>query len=551
MPLSEEGRKPNPLELAWAVWRRRWRLAVPAFLLPLAAAATLALSLPAIYQATATVLVERQQVPEEFVRPTVTSGLETRLQTISQEILSRSRLQQLIQRFNLYPELRGQVHEEAVIERLRQDIRLDLRGAGRSGATIAFALSYRGHDPQTVAQVTNTLASFYIEENLKVRERQAAGTSQFLRVQLDEMQKRLDQQEARVSEFRRRNMGALPQQMEANLATLERLNLQLRLNAEAQARVFGRRQQLTLQLAELGSSVSGSRVPPPPGAPAGQAPGPFLGRDGTALRLARLREELAELRTRYSEKYPDVIRTRAEIALLEKQLTTERAEAEATAAARPAGQLEPEPALSADPQVRRLRQALAEVDTEAQGLKGEENQIRASLASYQRRVEETPKREQEFLELSRDYESTKSLYGSLLKRHEEAQIAESMEQRQKGEQFRILDPALPDQRPAAPNRTRLLLVGLALALGLAAGVAVLAEQLDTSFHGVDELRAFTQAPVLASIPRIVTPADARRRRWRLQLGGLTVALAVALVVAASYYLARGNEALVALMTGGK
>src|SRR5207253_4345126 len=171
---------------------------------------------------------------------TVTSALETRLQTISQEILSRSRLEELIQHFDLYHELRKQVSsEEDIIERMRSDIKLELKGVdskGQRGATVAFKLSYVGSSPQTVALVTNTLASFYITENLKVRERQAAGTAEFLRVQLEDTRKRLDDQERRVSAFKRRYLGELPQQMDANLATLERLNMQLRLNADGQRR---------------------------------------------------------------------------------------------------------------------------------------------------------------------------------------------------------------------------------------------------------------------------------------------------------------------------
>jgi uncharacterized protein involved in exopolysaccharide biosynthesis len=170
-------------------------------------------SLPTLYRSTVLVMVERQQVPEAFVPSTVTSEIETRLHTISQEILSRSRLEALIARFGLYPGERNQVSSEELVERMRKDIRLELRTTyttGRPSATTAFALSYRGPNPQTVALVANTLGSFYIEENLKLRERQSAGTADFLKVQLTEQRKRLDELEARVSEFKKRNLGELP-----------------------------------------------------------------------------------------------------------------------------------------------------------------------------------------------------------------------------------------------------------------------------------------------------------------------------------------------------
>lgn len=170
------------LELAWGVWRRRKWLAIPVLVVPLTAAASVVAFAPNVYQSTATVLVDRQQVPETFVRPTVTSELEVRLRSISQEILSRSRLDATISRFGLYAKLRTEQPPEAIIERMRGDIRLDLTSSDpqRRGSTIAFAITYRGPNPDTVAQVTNALAFSYVEENLKARERQASGTSQFL-----------------------------------------------------------------------------------------------------------------------------------------------------------------------------------------------------------------------------------------------------------------------------------------------------------------------------------------------------------------------------------
>ena len=162
-------------------------------------------------------------------------------------------------------------------------------------------------------------------------------------------------------------------------------------------------------------------------------------------------------------------------------------------------------------------------------------------------MENTPRREQEFLEVSRDYEATKEAHQSLMKRYEDAQIAESMEQRQKGEQFRVLDPALPSGATAAPNRPRLLLMTLALSVGFAIGVVVLAEMIDTSFHSAADLRAFTTVPVLVSIPRIITEADLGRRRLRVRLAAVGALLGLTLVVGASYFIARGNEPLVRML----
>jgi polysaccharide chain length determinant protein (PEP-CTERM system associated) len=505
-----------------AAWGRRKWLAILVFAVPFTAIVTLLAALPNMYRSTATVLVDRQQVPEAFVRPTVTSELEIRLNTISQEILSRSRLEELIRRFGLYADLRGSVSNEEIVERLRRDIRLELkatdqRNRGGAFATVAFALSYQGRDPQTVALVTNTLASFYIDENLKARERQATGTAEFLRVQLAEAKRRLDEQERQVSELRRRYMGELPQQMQSNLATLESLNNQLRLNNDNQQRAAQQRATLA---AQLGAAEAASGIEP------------------DSVRLARLKQELTVLRTKYTDLWPDIIRLKDEIARLEAEMAKPKEERVV-------------PAALPTPEVVRLREAVKTVDIEIRLLKADEQRLRRGIAAFEVRVENTPRREQEFQELTRDYETTKGYYQSLLKRYEEATLAESMEQRQKGEQFRILDPAVAAANPTAPNRLRLLLVGLVASLGLAGAALVVAEVLDTSFHSVLELRGVVSVPILARIPTVVTERDWRRRRWRFRLAVVAALVGLCVVSAGSYLVGHGNEQLVQLMSRGE
>jgi protein tyrosine kinase modulator len=527
------------LERVRGVWRRRKWLAILVFVVPIAAGTTMILSAPKLYRSTATVLVERQVIPEAFVRATVTSELETRLQTISQKILSRARLEELMTRFDLYPDLRTRMSNEALVERLRHDITLEVKAAtGRSSGsaqtgTVAFALSYTGRNPQTVARVTNTVANFYPEENSRAREEQAAGTTAFLKAQLAETKLRLEEQERRVSDFKKRYLGELPQQMQANLTTLESLTAQLRLASDNQVRAAERRETLSVQLTEAASF--GPMVGAPGG---GAAPAPEL----TAVRLARRKQELQELRTRYSDKYPDVVRVKDEIAALEREV----------AQAKPESSGDPAAAQSIPPgsYVLRLREALRAADAELKILKSEEQRLRGAIAAYQTRVENTPRREQEFQDISRDYESTRELHLSLRKRYEEAQLAENMEQGQKGEQFRILDPALPAASPAAPDRPKLLLLVLVLSLGAAAGAAVLAETVDTSFRSAKELSTFTGMPVLARIPRISTAADQSRQRLRFRRAAAGAVVGLVLVVGGSYFIAHGNELLVRALAPG-
>lgn len=517
-------------EAVRGVWRRRKWLALPVFAGVCTAVMSVAAFLPDVYRSAATILVERQKVPEAFVQSTVTSGIDSRLQTITQQILSRARLEGLIDRFGLYADMRQRVPLEQVVERMRQDVRLELKGQQQNRAadspTIAFTIGYSGHDPQAVAQVTNTLASFYIEENLKVREQQAAGTVEFLRVQLDGAKKGLEEQEQRLSQFKERHMGELPEQLQPNLSILERLNIQLRLHTEKQARAGEYRAALAKQLAE----VEGF-------GPVGELKAATTP-ETAATQLERLQQELLVLRTRFGDKYPDVVRLKAEVATLEqRRAETESGKESAPVMARPV-----------NPYVQQLKKEMGELEAESKALRTEEGNVLRSIALYQQRVENTPRREQEMQGLLRDYETTKGLYQSLLKRQEEARLAESMEQRQKGEQFRLLDPAIPSQRPAAPDRPRLALVGLLIACGLAAGAMLVAEQLDTSFHTVDDLRAFSQIPVLVNLPRIVTKADVRRRRWRFGLGAVSTIVGLVLIVGTSYVVLKGKAQLVGLLT---
>jgi polysaccharide chain length determinant protein (PEP-CTERM system associated) len=525
---DETVRSGSGIEMVKSIWGRRKWLAILVFIVPFVIAVSLITFMPSLYRSTATILVDRQQVPESMVRPTVTSALETRLHTISQEILSRSRLDALIRQFNLYADLRRNVSLEDLIQRMRADIKLELKSVEQSNedrrTTISFTLSYAGRNPELVARVTNTLASFYIEENLKARERQATGTAEFLKVQLADVKKRLDAQEAIVSEFKKRYMGELPQQTDANLNAIERLSMQLRLNGDNQARAVERREALARQLSDAASL-----------SPAAAGP------ESRVDRLSRLQQDLRSLRSTYSDKYPDIARLKHEIAELEREIASPDIAKENS-----------DKATSAlSPHVLRIKQSQAEVESDLNILRNEEKRLRNALASYLGRVQNSPEREKELRELSRDYDATREYYASLMKRYDDAQLAESMEQRQKGEQFRLIDAAVPASVPTAPNRLRLTLIMLGACLGLAIGAVLVAEQINPSFHSVDDLRALTTVPVLLSIPLIVTPDDTRRGTRRLRMAAAGAAIGLVVLVGVSFFVAHDNDQLVMLVTRGK
>lgn len=500
------------------MWNRRKWLAIPVAVAAFTAAASLVVFLPDVYRSSVTVLVESQQVPQDFVKSTVTSIAERRVQTITQSILTRERLDDLIKRFGLYESMQGAATHEEIIDRMRADISVDVKTEQRGSelATIAFTISYTCDDPEKAATIANTLAAQFIAEDLRSRERQAGGTAEFLRSQLEEIKKKLDAQEIEVSQFKERHMGELPEQRDANLTTLERLNTELMLNSEKQIRVREQRAILERQLAGLNSSSGAARP------------------DAAAERIAKLSAELSDLRRRYSDKYPDVVALRQEIARLQGHM------ADPSSAA-------PELNGVPDPYLLQLQQSVRSAGAELRVLAAEEANVHKAIAVYQERVENAPRREQQFQELSRDYNTTQEVYGSLLRRYEEAKIAESMENRQKGEQFRVLDEAIPAHTATAPRRGWLLLLSLAMSLGVAAAAMFGADSLDTSFHALDDLRAFSRVPVLACIPEIVTDADARAARRRFSLVTMSMVVVLAGIVASSYAFSHENHALVAFV----
>ena len=503
-------------------WRRRKWLGLVCFTLPAAALLSVAMNLPNLYSSTATVVVEQQQIPEGFVKSSVTGEADTRLNLIREKLLNRSGLLELVSRFNLYPELRKQAPEEAVVDRMRKDVVIELKELQRQvygrDNTFGFKVGYRGRDPETVANVANMLATQYVEENLKMRTHQATRTTTLLKKQIDEIKQRHEEDERKIAAFKQRHMGELPEQVEVNLSTLGRLNQELTSNSEHQMRVLERRERLGKQLFELNSGVPTASVYNP---------------DSMTHHLEKLRTELTELRTRASAKHPDVIRVQGEIAAIEKALAETAKDAKLDPAQSSALLSNPED----------IKHALRELEHELKNLKSDEQRLRAEAASVQRRVERSPQHSQEFQQLERDYKMSKDLYFSVLQRYEDAQLAESMEQAKHVGQMRIVDPAMPSKAPVAPNRLKLMLGALMLSFGAAVGCMILAEQRDQSFHDVESLREYTKVPILVRIPEIVTKADRVRAYGRFTFKAAASVVGLVLIIGVFSYIAWDNDQL--------
>ncbi|MEW6375898.1 MAG: GNVR domain-containing protein [Thermodesulfobacteriota bacterium] len=496
--------------------RRKWYIIIP-LVLSILASIGVYKYLPKVYKASTLILVQPQSVPESYVRPTITDSVTNRLNTISQEILSRTRLEKVIQEFNLYPDIRNNIPMEVIVEIMRRAIEVkvqETRRDRRDQTPNSFSISYQGREPKSVMMVTNKLASMVIEENLKVRESQAEGTSEFLTKELQGMEERLKRKEQDIRNFKERSIGQLPQQLDANLRILERLQQQLQTTSENMRATEDRSVILRSQIEQLNtreqfSTQRGSRIDP--GSRAQDMSGGRIPEDPLVTQLNNLQRDLVNAQAKYKETHPDVIDLKKKIANLEPKvkelLEKQEAERGSRIRSRQEGITERNlPPPTPDPYTERLFTQYTEQYNnaliEAKRAKEEVKNLKEQIAIYQKRIEDTPRREQELALLTRDYDLIKTNYQSLLDKKMQAQMAENLERKQQGEQFKILDPARIPEKPIKPDRNKILLMGAFIGFALGLGLAWFRESLDQSFHTVSEVERYLEIPVLATIPNL-------------------------------------------------
>lgn len=488
--------------------RRKWYI-----IIPLACSILISYGvykyLPKVYKATTLILVQSQRVPETYVRSTVTDSVSNRLSTISQEILSRTRLERVISEFNLYSDLQQKVPMEEIVERMRKAIEVRVQENPRERIQNSFTISYEGKEPRTVMMVTSKLASLFIEENLKVRESQAEGTAEFLSKELVNMEDQLKKKEHDIRNYRERNMGQLPQQLDANLRILERLNQQLQTTSEnvraaedrsmliqSQIDYLKKREALLITRGSGKNLVTSSE----------DTGSERFTEDPLITQLNNLKRDLSNARSKYTENHPDVIDLKRKIDKLEANIKT-----------RQEGLTEDNPTTPVlDPASKRLlaqyTDQLNEAQLEVKRLKAEVRNLKEQIVLYQKRIEDTPKREQELTLLTRDYDLLKTNYQSLLDKKIQAQMAENLERRQQGEQFKILDPARLPEKPFKPDRNRILLMGAIFGLMAGLGLTWFRESLDRSFHSVSDVEVYLAIPVIATIPNLKEEQNVSAKR---------------------------------------
>lgn len=482
--------------------KRSWRLIAIMTVAFAVVSGLVVYHMPLYYRSTTLILVEKQQIPEAYVTPTDTTPFSQRLNTIRQQILSRQKLEKIISDFNLYSDLRL-VHplyaimgtfgiktdkkpmKEEVLNWMTEDISISVIGSKQSDD--AFSITYTGTDPQVTMQVTNTLASLFIEENLKAREQYAEGTSDFLNNELESAKKELETQERALRSYKEKYMGGLPQQLDANLRTLDRLQTDFQsVNSE----IKSAEDRLLVLSTQLSQSDSTSATP---------------GTNPLVEELRRRQGELATLLSTYRENYPDVIATKKRInelkALLENsKQNTGSVEAKLL-------ELKPE---DRNPE---LYNAITALKAQITTLNHRKDSIRKQINVFEKYVEQTPANEQRMADLNRDYSISLRNYQALLEKKLSARLAENLEKRQKGERFNVIDPANLPEAPYKPNK--MLIVAGSTAAGLGCGflIALLLDFMHPTFRKPEELLEVQDSPILAIIP-LFGPNDGNAKQKR-------------------------------------
>jgi polysaccharide chain length determinant protein (PEP-CTERM system associated) len=478
--------------------------------------------LPSMYKSSTLILVEEPTMPEAYVASNVNENLQDRLQSITQQILSRTRLMLIIDKLHLYAGDRRRMTPDDQIEHMRKDISIDLVRDSRNNQISSFRVNFSAHDPQVAQQVTKELTTLFINESNKVRQKESQGTTTFIEKQLEDARISLAAQEAKVREFESAHQGSLPSQQSSNLQILGGLQGQLQseqdsLNTAKQQRVYY--QSLIEQYKTLH--------------PAGKTSEGGVPLDLATIdqELSTMRAKLTDLSSRYTDKYPDVQKLKTQIAktqrLRDEILDASKSDGkhqDSAAASEMDSQSAPSLQLRSQLQANELEIATREKSISA---------LQGRIAEYQARLNSEPTTEQLLAELTRGYDQSKANYDDLLKKKNQSSMATDMEQLQQGERFTMLDPPSLPTKPDYPNRMKFCGMGIAAGLGLGFLVVALFEFIDDRMHDEKEIKNLLETRVLAEIPEIQSPLDEQKQKRRVLMGWALAAIICAVIALGS------------------
>ena len=528
LPGQEESLVETLSKLLNVAIRRRWWVLLPACVIALGASVA-SLLLPNRYESEATILVERQQVPERYVTANSTTDVEEVLLGMTDAILSRTQLLNIIDEFHLYPNEKQHLAPEQLVELMRKNIKIaPLQNSTDPKDLNAFTISFTGVDPHSAQQVATKLTTLFIEESDKSREKQSTETTNFLSDTLDVAAAELKEQESRVREFKMQALGELPEQQQGNLAILAGLHTELQNNMANLGRA--REQQTYLQsllsqyetIAAAGASVSGPAAPNP--------------QDTIKEQLARLKDEKADLLSRYTDKYPDVVKVDRQIKETEALLAASKAAPEtADEGSTQSHSARPTEANATTAQVKSQLEANR---IEIANAIEEQKRIEASIADYQHRLNLAPVREEQLADLLRGYDQSKRHYDDLLSKKNQSELATNLERRQQGERFNIIDPPSLPTKPVSPDHLKISLGGLLAGIFVGGALALIFEARDHSLQTEQDLRSAFAFPLMLGLPMMLSSIEIKKRSRSTALEWVLGTALVVLVFVSEFYVYR-------------
>jgi|SRR5579859_2061307 len=458
--------------------------------------------LPKRYTSETMVLVEEPTVGPDYVKPVISEDLSQRLASMKEKILSVTRLQPIIEKFGLYASDRGRVHIEDLVERLRKVVEIkpmEPTPGTQSRQLPGFYVDVTFNNPQLAQQICTEITSMFLEQNASERKQQANETTSFLSKQLVDAKKGLDNQDAKLAQFKRQYLGSLPEEQQSNLNILTGMNAELEANTQALSRA---QQDKVFNESLLGQQEANWKT-----SETGQNP------ETAEQQLSALQDQLTSLQARYTPEHPDVIKLKNQIAELKKKMTEAPQNGPSAKGAIQVAAVEP-------PQIQQLRARLRQDDMSIADLTKRQGQIQDGIRQLQSRIQASPMVEQQLKELTRNYQTAQDFYNDLLKKWQNAGVAGDLVSQQESEQFRVYDPpSLPD-RPSFPKK--LYFAGGGLGAGLALGVAILYLIVisDKSMHTERDVELALKLPVLALVPvlEVLTQGKSKVSETQPRLG---------------------------------